>query len=93
MLHPRNLLIVLGAILLVVGSWWAWRAANPPLTDEQQISANIEGIRAATNRHDDLASFGEPSVVLQTTPPPARVVFVRPFANGIRRSEAMAGIV
>jgi iron complex outermembrane receptor protein len=38
------------------------------------------------NRHDDLASFGEPSAAIETTPPPTRLVLIRKFANGIRGS-------
>jgi ketosteroid isomerase-like protein len=47
MLHPRNLLIFVGALLLLFGGWFAWHAAHPPLSDEQQIIANVEAIRAA----------------------------------------------
>jgi hypothetical protein len=46
-LHPRNLLIAIGVLLFIFGGWSAWRAAHPPLTDEQQIAANIEVLRQA----------------------------------------------
>jgi hypothetical protein len=45
--HPRKLLIAIGVVLLIFGGWSAWRAAHPPLTDEQQIAANIEVLRLA----------------------------------------------
>jgi hypothetical protein len=44
-LHPRNLLILAGLLLILIGGWWSWRATQPKLTDEQQIAANIEDIR------------------------------------------------
>lgn len=47
MLHPRNLLILAGLLLLIFGGWMAWRKAHPPLTDEQQIAANVEAVRQA----------------------------------------------
>jgi ketosteroid isomerase-like protein len=47
MFHPRNLLIIFGVLLLSFGGWFAWRAAHPPLSDEQQIAANIKAIRLA----------------------------------------------
>jgi len=43
---PR-LILLLGVLLLVVGGLLAWRSLHPPLSDEQQIVANLEGIRGA----------------------------------------------
>jgi ketosteroid isomerase-like protein len=59
MLHPRNLLIFIGALLLVFGGWFAWRAAHPPLSDRQQLIANVEAIRAAVESRSvgRIASF------------------------------------
>jgi ketosteroid isomerase-like protein len=34
-------------LLLLIGGWFAWHAAHPPLTDEQQIVANVKAIRLA----------------------------------------------
>ena len=45
--HPRYLLILAGAVLLFLGSLAAWRASHPPLTNEQQIAANVEVLRQA----------------------------------------------
>ena len=41
----RKLVIVLGLILLLGGGLFWWRLTHPPLTDEQQIAANLEDIR------------------------------------------------
>ena len=47
MLHPRNLIIFVGALLLLFGGFAAWRASQPQLSDEEQIAANVEAIRTA----------------------------------------------
>ena len=47
MLHPRNLLILAGLLLVVIGGWWGWRASQPKLNDEEQIAANVEDLRRA----------------------------------------------
>jgi ketosteroid isomerase-like protein len=46
-LHPRNLLILAGVLLLVIGGWLGWRASQPPLSDEEQIAAQVEGFRSS----------------------------------------------
>lgn len=52
MFHPRNILVLLGVLLVLVGGWWGWRASQPVLTDEEQITANIESLRAAVRRRN-----------------------------------------
>src|SRR5690606_21442588 len=47
MFQLRNILITLGVLLLLGGGWWSWRASQPVLTDEQQITANLESLRQA----------------------------------------------
>ena len=43
----RKLVIALGLIFLLGGGLLWWRATHPPLTDEQQIAANLEDVRQA----------------------------------------------
>ena len=40
----KRVLIALGVVMLLVVGIFGWRATHPPLTDEQQIAANLEGI-------------------------------------------------
>lgn len=47
MLHPRNILLLAGFILLLLGGVFAWRSAHPPLTNREQLAANVEAIRVA----------------------------------------------
>lgn len=42
----RKLLLPL-LVILVFGGFFGWRALQPPLTDNQQIAANLEAISAA----------------------------------------------
>lgn len=43
----RKLILSFGVLLLLVGGVIWWRAAHPPLTDEEQIAANLEGLRTS----------------------------------------------
>jgi ketosteroid isomerase-like protein len=63
MLHPRNLLLTTGFLLLLFGGWWSWHLAHPPLSDKEQIAANIEGIREAVEARNarQVASYLAPS--------------------------------
>jgi iron complex outermembrane receptor protein len=40
-------------------------------------------VSAFHNRHDDVESFGNPSVVVETTPAPVHRLFVLPYENGV----------
>lgn len=48
----RKILIIAGCALLVIGGIVAWRATHPPLTDEQQIAANLEAMRVAVENRN-----------------------------------------
>lgn len=50
MFRFRQLVLSVGVLLLVCGSWWAWRSSQPILSDREQIIANIETIRAAVQK-------------------------------------------
>ena len=43
----RKTILALGILLLLFGGLIWWRAAHPPLTDEEQIAANLEGLRTS----------------------------------------------
>lgn len=43
----RKLVIALGLIFLLGGGLLWWRVTHPPLTDQEQIAANLEDIRQA----------------------------------------------
>lgn len=36
--------------MLLVGGWWGWNATHPPLSDEEQIAADLEGLRLAVEK-------------------------------------------
>jgi hypothetical protein len=59
MLHPRRILIFLGALILIFGGYSAWRASHPPLDDTQQLTSHMETMRAAVESRDTrtLSSF------------------------------------
>lgn len=75
MLHPRNLLLTAGVLLLLLGGWFSWRNAQPVLTDEQRITLNMENLRLAVqnrsskqvSRHlaEDFTWNGQPKSELQ----------------------------
>ncbi len=43
----RKIILSAGLVLLLGGGWLWWRATHPPLTDTQQIAANLEDIRSS----------------------------------------------
>jgi ketosteroid isomerase-like protein len=43
----RRLVIALGLIFLLGGGFFWWRVTHPPLSDAEQIAANLEDIREA----------------------------------------------
>lgn len=45
----RKILLIGGLLLLLLGGFFTWRALHPPLTDEQQIAAALDGITSAAN--------------------------------------------
>ena len=59
----KRILIVSGVLLLILSGFLIWRALHPPLTDQQQIAANLDSITAAANARDapTVASFMAPT--------------------------------
>jgi hypothetical protein len=45
-MSARKLLIGAGLLCLIAGGYMAWRVLHPPLSDREQIVANIESIRS-----------------------------------------------
>lgn len=43
----RKIILSLGVLLLLIGGLVWWRATHPALTDEEQIAANLEGLRTS----------------------------------------------
>jgi len=43
----RKIVVALGVLMLLIGGVLWWRATHPPLTDEQQIQANLDGLKNA----------------------------------------------
>jgi hypothetical protein len=43
----RKIIILCGLVLIVVGSILTWRALHPPLSDIEQIEANLNGLAQA----------------------------------------------
>lgn len=47
MFHPRNILLTVGVLLLLVGGWFSWRNSRPVLSDAEQVTATLENLRLA----------------------------------------------
>lgn len=47
MFNVRSALFLAGVLLLLGGSWWSWKAMQPPPTDQEQVTARIEAVRSA----------------------------------------------
>ena len=47
MFRARPILFTLGVLLLLMGSWFFWRNSQIVLSDEQQITNNLEDLRQA----------------------------------------------
>lgn len=43
----RKIILSLGVLFLLFGGLIWWRVTHPPLTDEEQIASNLEGLRAS----------------------------------------------
>ena len=48
----KRILIVSGVLLLLLSGFLFWRALHPPLSDEQQIAANLDIIARAAGERD-----------------------------------------
>ncbi|MDQ3813031.1 MAG: nuclear transport factor 2 family protein [Armatimonadota bacterium] len=55
----RKVILIAGFILLAFGGVLWWRATHPPLTDEQQVLANLDAVRHAVEarRPRDIAYY------------------------------------
>ena len=50
--NPRKILIGIAIVITVLGGITAWRALHPPLSDQEQIAANIEDLRAQIEKRN-----------------------------------------
>ena len=59
----KRILIFSGIFLLLISAFFGWRALHPPLTDEQQIAANLDAIVKAADARDavSIANFMTPT--------------------------------
>ncbi len=48
----KRILIVSGVLLLILSAFFGWRALHPPLSDEEQIAANLDAIVKAASARD-----------------------------------------
>ena len=60
----KKILIASGLAVLLLSAVLIWRALHPPLTDAQQISANLDAIAAAASARDaaGVASYLAPKL-------------------------------
>ena len=80
----RNL-ILSGIVVLLLSAVLIWRALHPPLTDEQQIAANLDAIVAAANARDaaSIADFMAPQFALGDQGQTERKEFQRQLYAGM----------
>jgi len=45
----RKILVLSGALLLLIGAFLIWKQLHPPLSDEQQILANMDAVTSAVD--------------------------------------------
>ena len=59
----KRILLICGALLLILSGFLIWRALHPPLTDEEQIAANLDAIAKAADERDavSIANFMAPT--------------------------------
>ena len=84
-LEMKRILIVSGVLLLLLSGFFFWRALNPPLTDEQQIAANLDAIAAAADARDavTIADFMAPTFSFNGNSGMARKEFQRQLYSGM----------
>lgn len=54
----RKLIVALGLVLLVGGGFFWWRVTHPPLSDAEQIAANLEDIRTSLENNNIERALG-----------------------------------
>ena len=81
----KKILIVSGALVLLLSAVLIWRALHPPLTDEQQIAANLDAIAAAASARDavTLASYLAPTFTFNDQGQTQRKEFQRQLYGAI----------
>ena len=77
--------IFVAVLLLIIGGFFGWRVLHPPLTDAQQIAANLDAIAAAANARDaaSIAAFMAPTFTFNGNTGTARKEFQRQLSLGM----------
>ncbi len=81
----KRLFIVSGLVLLLLSGFFLWRALHPPLTDQQQIAANLESIVKAADARDavTIAHFMTPTFTFNGHNGTVRKDFQRQLFGGM----------
>lgn len=87
----KRIFIIGGLILLLISGFLAWRALHPPLTDEQQIAANLDAITAAAAARDavTIANFMTPTFNFNGNKSTQRKEFQRQLYAGMLQYRAI----
>jgi len=78
----RKILIAAGVLCIIAGGFLAWRASNPPLTDDQVILANLAAVQEAAQKRQakNIAYYLAKDFSWQST---TRQEFVRMLSAGL----------
>ena len=81
----KKIFLVSGVLILLVSGFFIWRASHPPLTDQQQIAANLDAIASAADARDavTIAGFMAPSFKFNGNSGMERKEFQRQLYGGI----------
>ena len=87
----KRILIVSGLTLLILSGFLVWRALHPPLSDEQQIAANLDAIVQAASARDavSIADFMAPTFTFNGQKNTARKEFQRQLYAGMLQYRAI----
>ena len=81
----KRIFIGAGLLLLILSGFFLWRALNPPLSDEEQIAANLDAIVKAASERDavTIANFMAPTFKFNGNAGVARKEFQRQLYAGM----------
>ena len=87
----KRILIVSGVLLLILSAFLGWRALHPPLSDEEQIAANLDAIVKAASERDavSIANFMAPNFTFNGQKNTERKEFQRQLYAGMLQYRAI----
>ena len=87
----KRILIVSGVLLLILSGFLVWRALHPPLSDEEQIAANLDAIVKAARARDavSIADFMAPTFKFNGNDGTTRKEFQRQLYAGMLQYRAI----